>query len=243
MAKCIVCSDKVPKGHKYVCGDGCWEGAITWWQLGYEDGGLPIPAPLLTPTCYLCGQEPASDTEHVHPVHLGGSNKWSNLGAACSSCNSKKGTKTEISNEARKRLEEQQKIYRATAKRCQEVGELIYEDLIPMCKEVIAENETLVEEGGFRDEFYEEYYDWIFDNHLVSEKDDEHLRLNQFKDKKFCEELSRYVIDAWLKTKDGKKFDLWDDHPDDPLSPEESEQANQELLEAWENVKRLNNFD
>ena len=46
-------------------------------------------------TCQYCGKHTSDLTiDHVYPRHLGGELKWTNLVAACSACNHRKGGRT-----------------------------------------------------------------------------------------------------------------------------------------------------
>lgn len=45
-----------------------------------------MEGPLADDPCSYCGN-PATSVDHIDPIALGGSNHWSNLTAACASCN------------------------------------------------------------------------------------------------------------------------------------------------------------
>ena len=193
---------------------------------GYETEPVDVWPGALTPLCYLCGEKPAVHTEHVHPVSLGGSEDWTNLGAACEFCNLSKGSDPDISSEAAERWAAQQQVYKAAAKRCQAVGSDLLEDvlemLIPKTGDLISQDEELAD-GAFRDELVECLADAIsYDVGLGDFFED-------------CEPLARHVVSEWLLTPQGKEFDLLDDRP--PMTPAERNQANADLLRAFRNLQ------
>lgn len=59
--------------------------------------------------CSYCGR-PAEAIDHVHPLARGGGNGWDNLAAACTSCNSSKGTRSLIRFLAERRFSHGQPI-------------------------------------------------------------------------------------------------------------------------------------
>jgi 5-methylcytosine-specific restriction endonuclease McrA len=46
-------------------------------------------------TCYYCGTHTANTVDHLTPLDKGGDNNFTNLVAACATCNYSKGSRTE----------------------------------------------------------------------------------------------------------------------------------------------------
>lgn len=110
----------------------CAEQAYVWSLYGF---GTPIIAykvvTRLAPTCYLCGEAPSRDAEHIVPRALGGLDEWGNLGAACSPCNSRKGAKLDaIDDAALMRLKKQQALYAASFERNRESATAAVLDIV-----------------------------------------------------------------------------------------------------------------
>ena len=63
-------------------------------------------------TCYYCGTPTANTCDHLTPIDKGGTDDFSNLVAACATCNYSKGNRTEeryIKDRNRKHKREQMK--------------------------------------------------------------------------------------------------------------------------------------
>lgn len=103
---CLVCGRTDGDPVHFPCFD-----LLTLWALSDLPCGGPATrlALLQDRECYLCGDHTAVAVEHVHPRHLGGTDDPSNLGRACTACNSRKGVRTEyLTPDMRHRLAEQQ---------------------------------------------------------------------------------------------------------------------------------------
>ena len=97
----------------------CAEQAYIWSVYGYDTYAVYRKAVIiLAPQCYICADAPSRDVEHVVPESLGGLTEWGNLGAACQSCNSRKGTRVDVVvGEVLERLKAQQADFKAAYER------------------------------------------------------------------------------------------------------------------------------
>lgn len=59
-------------------------------RLGYDEIAVAYAEILASDPCVYCG-EPAGEVDHLDPIAKGGANDWSNLTAACRTCNARKG--------------------------------------------------------------------------------------------------------------------------------------------------------
>lgn len=60
-----------------------------WSEQDYADRRAYVEMLRLDP-CSYCGAAAAGEVDHIAPVHLGGGDDWTNLTAACRSCNASK---------------------------------------------------------------------------------------------------------------------------------------------------------
>ncbi len=115
---CQVCGRKTDRIAAHV---KCLDVAFALITLDDDDAVYdPISVKAVIDDCYLCG-EPIGNTEahadHVYPKSAGGSNHWSNIGVAHSTCNLKKQAQIGIADDQRQRLEAQHEKLRQIAAR------------------------------------------------------------------------------------------------------------------------------
>ena len=102
--------------------DECIDAAVSILEASGIDGiGAKYDARVarrLAPVCYLCGAAPSEHADHDVPKSAGGSDHWSNIGAACELCNLSKGAGVvTLTDDQARRLAKQHAAFRAAANR------------------------------------------------------------------------------------------------------------------------------
>jgi hypothetical protein len=218
--KCVLCLGTLLGRYLHAHAQ-CLVDAIYFMRDGYEGASVSTAVvKRLAPVCYLCNENETTDQEHVYPKSIGGDPGWPNIAGGCWLCNSKKGTKVGISDEAEERWHQHQEVFRAAAARCVERGDLLYHDLVPIGGEF--------EEGGWRYELVEELAvdleDLLYDDEEWEEREYD------------PEALAGEIIDSWLETPAGQEFELWDKRP--PPTPEERVENMKALKKALKDLKK-----
>jgi hypothetical protein len=98
-----------------VCSGCQWVAEMWLGEHGLDDPEAvfeSIPVRRLNRTCYLCGEARSEHADHVVPKSKGGSDHWSNIGAACAKCNISKYDTEGITPEQQERLEAQHRAMR-----------------------------------------------------------------------------------------------------------------------------------
>ncbi len=197
--KCVVCL-RTLLGRYLHAHRKCLYEAIFFMRDGYESAWVSTPlVQRLAPVCYLCNENETTDAEHIYPKSKGGDPGWPNIAGACGLCNTKKGTKVGISEEAKERWHQHQEVFRAAAARCVERGDRLYHDLIalPSGYDLLGTSEE-PEEGCWRFELVQDLADEL--EYLYDEEDRDYDP----------EALAEEVIDSWLETPAGQQFNLFD---------------------------------
>lgn len=218
--KCVLCLGTLLGRYLHAHAQ-CLVEAIYFMRDSYEGAWVSTSlVQRLAPVCYLCNENETTDAEHVYPKSKGGDPGWPNIAGACSPCNSSKGTKVGISDEAEERWHQQQEVFRAAAARSVERGDLLYHDLVPTSGEF--------EEGGWRDELVDEL---TFELECLLYDEEE------WQERGYDPEaLAGEIIDSWLETPAGQEFDLWDRKP--PPTPEERKENIKALKKALKALKK-----
>ncbi len=223
--KCVLCLGTLLGRYLHVHAKCLYE-AIYFMRDGYEGAGVSSGlVQQLAPVCYLCNENETTDAEHVYTKSKGGDPGWPNIAGACWLCNSKKGTKVGISDEAEERWHQQQEVFRAAAARCVERGDLLYHDLVPLPSGYdLLGTSGEPEEGCWRFELVDDLAVEFEDLYDEEERDYD------------PQALAEEVIDSWLETPAGQEFDLLDRRP--PLTPEEREENIKALKKALKDFKK-----